>query len=580
MLPGVFVGTVNSSNWAVGVRGFTSNFSKSLLVLIDGRSVYTPLFGGVYWSVQDTVLEDIDRIELIRGPGGTVWGENAVNGVINIITKQSSETHGVLSATVAGNLEKYNGELRWGGNLGMGFNYRLFAKGLVRGTEIHPNTQDPDGWHMGRGGFRSDWAVTPRDELTVQGDIYEGTNPREANGINTEDPVSGGDVLARWSRDLSAHHDNSSNFYLEGYIDRTVREGAVGGIRQYTFNLDAVGRFDVNSHNSVVLGGEYRGNPTNFTQHEALVNFLPSHENYELYSVFAQDEIGLVGQRLLLTLGMKAEHNPYTAWEVEPSGRLLYRATDHQSLWAAVSRAARVPSQLEEDFRLAAPVTVNPPLEILVTGNKSFQPEILVAYEAGYRRLITPNFFLDVAAFFNNYGQLQGFLPTVTKTDPVATPPEPALTIQYGNTVKGSTRGIEFAPDWKIATWFRLKGSYSLLRYDLRSRPGYSDPATITGYVGSTPLNQVAVESRFDLPGHFEFDQALRHEGSLPAQKIPAYTTADLRLGWRYRGFEASANGRDLIDEGHAEFGSGDGSVATLGVRRSVFAKIVWTSGR
>ena len=574
MIPGVFVGTVNSSYWAVGVRGFTSNFSKSLLVLIDGRSVYTPLFGGVYWSVQDTLLEDIDRIEIIRGPGGTVWGENAVNGVINIITKKSSETQGVLLSNVAGNLEKYNGELRAGGS-GQNISYRFFTKGFVRGPEVHPNHRDPDEWHSIRGGFRADWTVSRRDQLVLEGDIYKGNSPRESLNTDTEDPVSGGDVVARWSHDLSAAHDNSSNLFIQTYVDRTIREGVVGGIKQWTVNFDSALRVRAGEHNNVILGAGYRHNPTLFTQHNPFVNFLPQRQNYDLASLFAQDEIA-VGHRVFLTAGLKAEHNIFTGWEVEPAGRILFQPTQHQTWWAAVSRAVRMPSQLEENFRLAAPVSRN--LEILISGNKNFQSETLIGYEAGYRRLITPNFFLDIATFFNNYDQLQGFLPTVLQTDPLATPPVAALTSVYGNTVDGSTRGIEFAPDWKITSNWRLKGEYSLLRYNLKSRTGYSDPATITGYVGSSPLHKFSVESRMDLPHHFEFDQDLRRVGSLPAQQVPAYVTADLRLGWHFKGVDLSVNGRDLIDNGHSEFAAGDATVATLGVRRSIFARLTWTS--
>ena len=576
MIPGVFVGTVNSSNWAVGIRGFTSNFSKSLLVLIDGRSVYTPLFGGVYWAVQGTMLEDIDRIEVIRGPGGTVWGENAVNGVINIITKKSSDTQGVLSTTVAGNLEKYNGELRVGGGAGTAFTYRLFAKGFVRGPEIHPNQQDPDEWHMVRGGFRTDWSADPRDHVVFQGDLYTGTNPRESIGIDTEDPVSGGDLLVRWSHDLSSAQDNTSNIYVQAYFDRTIREGKIFGERQNTFDIDAVARFLPSARQTAIVGLNYRSNPTYFTPHNPFVDFLPHTQNYELYSLYGQDEIALIERKLFLTAGLKAEHNPYTNWEFAPTGRLLFRASDHQTYWAAVTRAARIPSQLEENFRLAVPLA--PRLELLISGNKNFKSEILLGYEAGYRHLIARNFLLDIAAFFNNYDQLQGFLPTTLQVDPIPTPPVPALTSLYGNTVEGSTRGIEFAPDWKVTSHWRLIGNYSLLRYNLKSRPGFSDPATITGYVGSSPLHQWSIQSRIDLPLHFEFDQDIRRIGSLPAQQVPAYTTADLRLGCRWKGLDVSLNGRDLVDNGHTEFAAGDNTVATLGVRRSIFAKVVWTS--
>jgi iron complex outermembrane receptor protein len=581
MIPGVFVGSVNSSNWAVGVRGFTSNFSKSLLVLIDGRSVYTPLFGGVYWAVQDLALEDIERIEVIRGPGGTVWGENAVNGVINIITKESSDTQGVLSSTVAGNLEKYNGELRVGGQIGPRFTYRLFGKGFIRGPEIHPNNRDPDQWHMTRGGFRTDWKSGLRDQLELEGDVYKGTNPRETLNADTEDPVSGGDILARWSRDLSSARDNSSNFFIQGYVDRTIREGVVGGVKQWTFNFDSLLRIRTGSRNTVTVGAGYRRNPTAFTQHTPFVNFLPQRQNYDLASVYAQDEIALAGRRLYLKLGLKAEHNIFTGWDVQPSGRILFRASGHQTYWAAITRAVRVPSQLEENFRLAVPINRN--LEFLDAGNKNFQSETLLGYEAGYRHLVTPNFLLDIATFFNDYGRLQGFLPATVQTDPIgappiALPPIAALTTLYANTVEGSTRGVEFTPDWKLSSFWRFKGSYSLLRYNLKSREGFSDPATINLYVGSTSHHKWSIQSRIDLPYHFEFDQALRRVGSLPAQQVPAYLTADLRLGWNWRNFDLSANGRDLLHNGHTEFAAGDNSVATLGVRRSVFAKLVWTS--
>jgi iron complex outermembrane receptor protein len=309
-----------------------------------------------------------------------------------------------------------------------------------------------------------------------------------------------------------------------------------------------------------------------------IVDFRPRPQNYDLASVVAQDEFALVPQRLFLTAGLKAEHNIFTNWEVEPAARILYRASDHQTYWAAVSRAVRIPAQLEENIRLAAPIRLNPPLELLISGNKNLKSEILLGFEGGYRHLITRDFLLDIAGFFNSYDQLQGFLPAVVQNDPLATPPQPAITTLYGNTVDGSTRGIEFAPDWKISSTWRVKGTYSLLRYSLKSRTGFSDPSTIAGYVGSSPLHKWSLQSRIDLPHHFEFDQDLRRVGSLPAQQVPAYITADLRLGWHWKGLDLSVNGRDLIDNGHTEFAAGDGTVATLGVRRSVFARLVWSS--
>lgn len=570
LLPGVFVGTVNSNQWAVGVRGFTSNFSKSLLVLIDGRSVYTPLFGGVYWQVQDTVLEDIERIEVIRGPGGTVWGENAVNGVINIITKSSKDTPGLLATVNSGNLERLNGELRYGGTMSPKITFRVFGKGLLRGPEIHPDGDPYDAWHLARGGFRADWKAGPRDAVMVQGDLYHGNNPRRVALQDTDDPVSGGDVLARWSHTRGI----DSNFFVQGYIDRTVREGIAGGLRSTTFDIDAVLKQRLNGRVAVLVGAGYRNNPTSFTQHQAAVDLVPHRQNPLLYSTFAQGELALVPDRLLFTLGLKAEHNLFTGWDLQPSGRLLYRATEHQTYWGSITRAVRSPSQLEENLRYVSTIA-NPSIEVLFNGNKNFEAETLMGYEAGYRHLVRPNVYLDVAGFYNQYDHLQGFLPGRFDTDPVTS--APSFTTLYGNTVKGSTRGVEFAPDWKVNPHWRLNGSYSLLRYNLRSRDGFSDPAAVAGYAGSTPLHMFSVQSRIDLAHGFELDGTLRRAGSLPAQKVAAYTTAGLRLGWRHHGFDVSVAGRDLLDAGHSEFGSGDGAVPTLGIRRSVFGKVVWT---
>jgi iron complex outermembrane receptor protein len=572
LLPGVFVGTANSNQWVVGVRGFASNFSKSLLVLLDGRSLYTPLFGGVYWHVQDTVLDDIERIEVIRGPGGTVWGENAVNGVINIITRKSESTRGILSTTAAGNLELFNGQLRYGGAVGNNFTYRLFGKGFLRGPEQHPDNDNYDEWHMLRAGFRTDWTPSPTETLTVQGDIYRGNTPRRVGVTDTEDPVSGGDILARYSRDLG----KGSNLFVQGYIDRTTRGGIVGGIRQNTFDIDGVYRLQAGSRHKVTLGAGFRSNPTLFVQHEPSVDFVPREQNYLLYSFFGQDEFALIPTKLMLTAGVKAEHNIFTQWELEPSIRLLFHPTEHQTAWASASRAVRTPSQLENNFRLTG--AISPTLELLVSGNPAIQGETLFGYEAGYRRLIHHNVYFDAAGFFNQYGKLQGFLPPVIKPDPV-NPTLLAYTILYGNTSEGSTRGIEIAPDWQATSRWRLGGAYSLLRYNLRSRPGFSDPASISGYTGSTPLHQIAIQSKIDFPSHFEFDQTLRRVGSLPAQKVPAYTTADLRFGWHRGAIDLSIAGKDLLDASHTEFASGDGQVPTLGIRRSVFGKLVWTSG-
>jgi iron complex outermembrane receptor protein len=352
LVPGVQVSRSQSDEWAVGIRGFTSGFSKDLLVLIDGRSVYTPLFEGVYWDVQDLPLEDIDRIEVIRGPAGAVWGENAVNGVINIITKHARDTHGTYASVLGGGtVDRFIGEAQESWNLRNHWQARVYAKGFNRGPELNPDNNPYDTWHEERGGFRADWQPNHRDTLMVEGDIYQG----EVGGQNTigtffppaqmvvqgAQPVSGGDVVLRWDRTLSAKCD----FYLQAYFDRTNRNSLQFNETRDTFDVDFVDHIGDLPRQDIVFGAGLRESPSNVIQTHPTVNFTPNQLTDYIYSLFFQDRIEIILNRLAAILGTKIEDNNYSGVGVEPNARILWNPTAHQTVWSAVSRALRVPGR-------------------------------------------------------------------------------------------------------------------------------------------------------------------------------------------------------------------------------------------
>jgi iron complex outermembrane recepter protein len=584
LAPGVEVARIDSNQWAVGIRGFGNSFSKSVLVLIDGRTVYTPLFAGVYWDVQNVLLEDVERIEVIRGPGGTVWGANAVNGVINIITKNSKDTHGKMAAIGGGNVEQGNGRFHYGGGYGTNLNYRVYGMGFGRAPGFHSDGNNFDDWQLGQGGFRVDWDNQKRDTLTVQGDLYEGnvgqlvnigyySPPASINVVGTQD-VSGGNILGRWRRTVEA-----GDIQVQAYYDRTYRLGPQLGDTRNTFDVDFIHHLTLLPRQDFIWGVGARWSPSDFTQTAATVDFLPHHQSDNIYSAFLQDQVALVRDKLQLTIGSKFEHNIYTGWELQPSARLLWTPSSHQTVWASVSRAVSTPSQVDENLQLTGYTAVPFPFFVRIAGNPNFNSETLLGYEAGYRRLIAPQLYLDVSLFHNKYNDLTSF---GTAAFSVETNPSPAhllLTIPWANGIMGSTNGGEIAPDWKATHWLELKASYSYVSLDLRNRPGNADAGTLALDKGSSPRHEVVVQSLFNLPKRFEFDPTYRYVSALPAQLVNSYSTMDLRFGWHFAGnVEASVVGQNLFQPNHMEFGISPGPM--VGVSRSVYGQIIWHETR
>jgi iron complex outermembrane recepter protein len=583
LVPGVEVAQLDSDHWSIGIRGFGAVLASKLLVLIDGRSVYTPLFAGVYWQAQATPLEDIDRIEVIRGPGGTIWGANAVDGIINIITKSSKNTHGVMTSLTGGNSNTGIGTARYGSGDSQGLNYRVYGLGFIRGPEFHPAGPNFDEWRMGQAGFRIDWDGNDRDTVTFQGDIYregvgEGTTyalystPSQVNAFGNA-YLSGGNLLGRWKRVVS----EKSDFQIQAYFDRTNHFEPEFGETRTTFDIDFLHHLSLPGQQNFLWGVGARWSPSNLIQTVPTIDFLPNQQTDQIYSGFAQDEIALFNNRLALTLGSKLEHNNYTGFEAQPTARLLWNSTSRQSIWASVTRAVRTPSRLDENVELTdyAGMSSGLPVYLRVDGNPKFRSEKLLAYETGYRALLTTHCYVDAALFYNNYSDLYSFQVGTPFLESSPAPAHAVLPLLTSNGIQGNTKGFEVSPDWKPTNWWELRTSYSYLDMELENRPGSNDPTSVAGYEGSSPRHQVAIQSYVNLPKKLEFGQTYRYVSALPAQTVRSYQTMDTRLGWHItRELELSAGGQNLFQPHYAQFGGDPGG--PVEIRRSAYAKLIW----
>ena len=591
LAPGVEVARIDSDHWSVGIRGFGSEFSKAVLVLIDGRSVYTPLFAGVYWQVQNVMLEDVDRIEVIRGPGGTIWGANAVNGVINIITKSSTATHGTLASVSGGDMDQGTGNFRIGGGNGRGFDYRLYGMAFGRAHEFHPDGGNFDDWQMGQGGFRADWQKNSRDSLTFQGDLYKGFDgervqvslysPPSTETFNSPHDVGGGNLLARWHRQIN----EGSDFQIQTYYDRTSRLSPQLDELRNTADIDALYHFRWRARQDISVGAGARWSPDEITKKFATLDFVPENETDSIYSWFLQDQIALLPNRLSLTIGSKFEHNNYSGFEIQPNARLLWAPTAHQSVWVSVTRAVRTPSRLDRDLKLTdLLLTGPPPLYLRVAGSANFKSENLLGTEAGYRTGLTSNLYLDTSFFYNKYDDLYGYGPTSVFVELSPLPPHVVGQVPLANANAGDTAGVEIAPDWKPFSWWDMSGSYSFLHLSVHGKQGVAgalNSSVVASDNGSSPHHQVQMQSRFNLPKALECDFSYRFVSALPAQTagpgtfVAAYSTADVRFGGHLaEGLEWSVVGQNLLQPHHAEFGGDDGPL--VGMKRDFYVKIVW----
>jgi len=589
LAPGVNVARISSNKWAISSRGFNGSFSNKLLVLIDGRSVYTPSFSGVYWDTQDVMLEDIDRIEVIRGPGATIWGANAVNGVINVISKKAKDTQGGLLVAGGGTEEEGFGALRYGVELGDDSYARAYVKGFERGEFKNRNGDNAgDDWSNIQGGFRLDSKLTEQDDVTFQGDIYQVTENKVTISPQLTTPFVmtdtsrpdnfGWNLLTRLQHQFSEIASYSLQFYYDHY-ERDGFSGVVQTMRNDTLDIDFQNNFTIGNRQKLIWGLAYRYMKDKFTEAE-YTNLSPDSRNNQLFSAFIQDEIALIDNKLFLTLGSKFEHNDYSGFEVQPTARLMWNMAENQRLWGAVSRAVRTPSRAEKDVNLLVQVIppdprgIPFPTAVTLEGDSGSKSEELIAYEIGYRYELARTASLDITAFYNDYDHLRGTqvgAPSMDFAGGMIMVPT-----YTDNSTDGETYGIETSVKWAMLDWWQWDINYSFLKTQIHTSESHqksispNHQASIRASV--TPLKDINVDLWFRYVGE---DQGLNAQGE-DEFSINDYTTLDIRVAWQVNEtLELSMTGQNLLDSQHLEYRQETYTPETE-VPRGFYGKLEW----
>ncbi len=582
MVPGLQVAQCGAKAWAVTARGFNNQYANKLLVLMDGRSVYTPLFSGVNWELQNTMLEDIERIEVIRGPGASVWGANAVNGVINIISKHGKDTQGGLVSTGYGNEEEGFVRARYGDQIGENAWYRVYGMFHNRdSSDLVAGGRENDGWDITQGGFHLDWEPTESDQLHFQGDAYgfDGdstmTWPKPPFGAFDNDTESqGSNILGRWTRTFS----ETSVLNFQFYYDRVDIDMPIFPRVHDTIDFELQHQFAFGEIQEIIWGLGYRSIREN-VDNTTFFTITPQSRRDNVYSAFVQDDIDVVEDLLRITLGSKFEHNDYTGHEVQPSARVLWTPHEKHSVWASASRAVRTPSPIERGDLInagfldwAAPGV---PIIMQLRGSDDYGSETLFAYELGYRVQPAESLSFDVAAFFNDYENLRtleagtaffSFFPSLHMVAPLTA----------GNKMNAHTYGVEVAADWKTTDWWRLRGGYTFLQMQL-DPDGNSTDLSSENAEGQNPHNQVSVRSLMDVGENVELDAGFRYVDRLPDLDIGNYAAFDLRLGWTpIDDLEIALVGQNLLRSKHEEFAPFFNFSQSTEVERSVYAQLIW----
>lgn len=555
LAPGLNVSRIDASKWAISARGFNSRFSGNLLVLIDGRSVYTPLYSGVYWDVQDTLLEDIERIEVVRGPGGTTWGANAVNGVINIVTRSAKATEKGLLSLGTGTYEKSEFAYRYGGKLDGNGSFRFFIKSFdQKPFRTSGSDNRADDYSQSRFGFRFDWDQKKNRKMTLDGSLYGGFShealilrsiqgPNSPSSQTNSSVVSGGDIRFQLLEEIRPGED----FRLQLYFDRARRIDGTHGDAFDTIDLDMQHHFAPVRNHDVVWGLGYRHLQYSLQDGPSIV-FRPQEDTTAVQSFFVQDQIALQPRRLFLTLGTKIYHHPYVGTEGQPSVRLLWNPTERHVLWSAWSEARRIPSISERAGSFIGQFhdRNNPNPEVVqIIGNQSLASEIMKAKEIGYRYLPSPRFSLDLAYFRQDYSRL------AKATARTPQPPGPAPVQSYGADNSGIQRihGVELSWQWKPRSTFRLVGGHTANwqisgdeedSHDLRPRQWF-------------------LRTSWNLRSNLELDLSFQHadagQSERSEQRLPRIDDLEARIGWRPNPtFELSLGGGYLLQPWHKEY--------------------------
>lgn len=584
--PGVEVAQVNSNQWAISIRGFNTLYSNKLLVLIDGRTVYTDSFSGVYWDQVDVPLEDIERIEVIRGPGGTVWGANAVNGVINIITKSAADTKGGVVTAGAGTRQSGQGLAQYGADAGSKGAYRFFGKYFNNENSPLPGgVHAADGWHTWHAGFRSDWAPFRNDTVSVQGDFLNGDggattqivsgSPPEAAALNNRLTNRSGDVLAHWDHELAGGSTASLQLY-DNVISR--REAGVN-ISDNTLDAELEHHIAAGTRHDIVWGLDYRFTRSDLRPAASYgLQVNPALRQENLFALFAQDEIRLSGS-VFLTVGSKVEHNVYTGFEYAPSTQLVWKRSARDTFWASAARAIREPNSLEHgiSYNLGVePVPGAGQALILLTGNPRLEAERLNDFEGGYRAQVRSGLSVDLTGFLSYYHRLSTNEPRTPYVAFGSDGPMIVAPLTYGNLAHARDFGLEAFANWQVTGRWKLSPGFSLLRMRLGNDPGGLDPTT-ANLAGYSPSRQFEMRSALDLRRHLEWDVSVKYTGALNTPAIPAYARVDTRLGWHLgESLEFSLTGQNLASARHFEFFDNSGLFTASLVARSASARLTW----
>ena len=583
MAPGVNVEQIDASTWAISIRGFNGRYSNKVLVLIDGRAVYTPSFSGVFWDHLNMPLEDIERIEVVRGPGATVWGANAVNGVISIITKSSKETKGGLVTAAGGSQLHGLGELQYGGGIGKNGSYRVFAKSFDIGNSGAANAPANDRWRRIHGGFRSDWDLTNRDAVMVQGNLFSNRENETVRPGFTATPfdtftnmtvdAAGGDVLARWNHTLRGGSQTTVQAYYNTY--RRTEYGVPEVLR--TLDFDFQHHLPAGNRNDLVWGLAYRLNTSSLSAGYSITLTPPSRTD-NLFSAFLQDEIRL-SDALFLTVGLKVEHNAYTGLENEPSARVAWNPPGSpRTVWASVSKAIRQPSRGDTDIH--APLATLPfgpgTVQVLrLFGNPNIAAETIRDYELGYRSELTQKLSVDVATFLSFYSHLQTSEPLPMTVIP-GSPVQIFLPRTFGNNARATNYGGDVSLNWNANPRWRISPGYSYLHATLHLDDPSGQGALTAKIATDFPQNTFQLRSLLNLSQTMEFDQSLYYTARLPGGTIPGHARLDLRLSKRFgESTEISIVGQNLLRPRTVEYGDSNALVGTQAVR-SVYGKITW----
>lgn len=597
LVPGVDVSQIDPNKWAIGIRGFNGRFSNKLLVMIDGRSVYTPTFSGVYWENQDYLMEDIERIEVIRGPGATLWGANAVNGIINVITRETSKTQGGVVSFASGNELKSVAELRYGAELSAEASYRVYAKvrHIDNGLSKERESQNNNGKYF-KAGFRTDWQRTDNQWFTFLGDTYKNETSQVHNipnipysgevfGVTEGDVKNKGTMLGfRWSQLTGLNSEFNVNVNYD-YYDR--REFKFSENRD-TLDLDFQHKMVPIKNHELLWGGGYRLSYNELTSGHLLSVDEPD-EKIKIWNLFVQDEINFPSLDLTLVLGTKIEGNSYSGSEIQPSLRGSWVPSEQLTWWWAISRATRTPSRVENssniNINVIPPFGMSPdnpfPTSVQIQGQESFEAEQVDAYESGLRWMPTEHLALDISVFYNNYTNLRSYTVSTPSFEVIDTQPYVVLPLLLDNNMVGTSKGLELLLSWQASLNTRFRFSYSLLDDNLNDTQynSFSD-SFISVVEDRTPLNQASLWGSFDLGPQVELDIRFFYVDKRPwdyfetLEPIDSSFNADLRLAWYpSEAVELSLVGRNLLYSSRQEFVIETWPEPSQ-IERSIFAKI------